>query len=834
MDDDLLTIYIKEHLPKFIKNSDDGFLQIYSSLISEKKNEFKELLIYIDKLLNRTVNQNDRKIKLVHFHFEGIQTEVIKLLSEFITVKFFLTGLYSDGLKSDTNHLQDKIKQLNRVLEQPIQVTTGATGKSWEYKQKKYIKSKLKEKKRFYEDICNYNPNASLFPQTLINVTKLDYEYLKGLFEYKPFAVPLKSVKKELSYVLLNDDETIDEVDQIRMNDMRALLDEIENIILFNCEMKPIFHKFNFKELNEWNDVFCKFKNLIIFSFNKGQFRLSKLRSKLISIQSTYYSGVSNFNNLAYVIMPYELNLLLDQSITKKIVTDFYGDTYCSFWEGFKLNVHKGISELVSIKMMNVYSLVISPDIKELVLKDIFGFNGVPMIISIETKEAINDLSVDTIKNLRSYLSDTLDWIIHSDWKQYLKSIIGTSSNILVPKTIYNNAPLLKSFCHALNITDNRVRTWVNIEKSTETDILILDYRDTGELPYTITPNIFEDHFARAQNVKALFISIFFKNRYDRLNYLLNKEKIKILDHPIRDRVFKWEELRKISDEAIPFIKEDISWDYENNYQISYELSSIKITFKYSNKVKSYYPSELLIVTTNNSGSFRAIRAEDLLEEEFDEVEIFIQQLEDIYSEFNIYEKLANTARERKELQIIRNKYNLNESEAASRLWKILLNRKCNQIGTHVLFEKIKEYMVQKNMDMVSYNTFKKIWIEPNSASIIPREKSMFFVVCEFLDLPISYYRIMLRLKNAEKQTNSVSSRQMNSLLSDLINDGCFNINVNLREKLIQLKNKYIQNHEFDEIGIGDEEVVDELFALVDLLKPYFSLKQIIKVQRVS
>lgn len=85
----------------------------------------------------------------------------------------------------------------------------------------------------------------------------------------------------------------------------------------------------------------------------------------------------------------------------------------------------------------------------------------------------------------------------------------------------------------------------------------------------------------------------------------------------------------------------------------------------------------------------------------------------------------------------------------------------------------------------------------------------------------------MQRKKNADRQETRKSTKQMSDLLSDLINDGCFNQDANYSQIIAINKEKYIRNHDFDEIGISEEQVEDELQTLVNLLLPSLKLSQI-------
>ena len=134
-------------------------------------------------------------------------------------------------------------------------------------------------------------------------------------------------------------------------------------------------------------------------------------------------------------------------------------------------------------------------------------------------------------------------------------------------------------------------------------------------------------------------------------------------------------------------------------------------------------------------------------------------------------------------------------------------------------------------LGLVAKNTFENSWLELDSSSLVPRGKAVFLKVCEYLNLPRSYYRLMLRLRNVEIQSTRNSSKQMNNLLSDLINDGCFDVDADCYSLLLLNRNKYIKAHDFDEIGIAIEQVTDELKALVELLKPYIKLAEVQKIE---
>jgi hypothetical protein len=135
-----------------------------------------------------------------------------------------------------------------------------------------------------------------------------------------------------------------------------------------------------------------------------------------------------------------------------------------------------------------------------------------------------------------------------------------------------------------------------------------------------------------------------------------------------------------------------------------------------------------------------------------------------------------------------------------------------------------------KNRQIVDKGHFLSVWVNPDSDTLLARGKSIFLGICDHLKLPKSYMRIMTRIYNAEKLNKSRSSRKMNLLLSDLINDGCFNegsLPPLIISKEIQ---KYIKAHDLESIGISGNKMVEELTSLVALLKPQLSLKLVKRI----
>jgi hypothetical protein len=827
----LIDDHIKSYLEPYIKTPDVGFANVFSNVPNGAKEKAKKLLIYLDKLINSALNKEGENLKYTHIHLECIDSELLHLITQFIIVKFFFRGINIAENVDGRNYNVDEINKINAILSRPRQIPTGAKGGSKKDRDSKLERQNLAEKKCFYDYLMRTYPAISFKPQTLLNVTKNEYNVLKDRFQIKPLAVPIENIPHEQSHVVMNFEKTRDKIDEITLGDDQFFLDLIKNVILIDCEQKKVTGDFNYKDLKNWNDNGSDFHNLIIISVNDGKHNFNKLKNRLFRIQSKFYSEPKYPHFEAYTILPFEINLLQDKIGEHNEIIRFYGDNYCSFWENFKIQLtyNEGLYELQSLKMMNVYSLLINENLKNMVIEDIFSFRNLFKIISQETISTLQELSNDSIKSIKSDLLYTIDWIISSDWSVYLRSQIAANALVILPQTFIANNLIITEFRNAMMIKSENIHTWFDIDIKTSKNIVVLEYRDLGPFPYTISPSIFEKLFQQSDGVRNIFLALFFENKFEWTRFNLSCDVHKILSHPTREKYLEWNDLDKELQRSKPNKPVSINWDAENKYQ-NQETVTIKVKFKGGNK-RSFIASELFITQLGDADALKVSRLEDLIDWNYDQTSLKIQMLDDLYSEINIYDKIANVERENSELQVIRKEYAIANNENASRLWKVLLKRKSDEKGVDKLYEEIEIFMKENGIGLVSKGTFENSWTNPDSDSLVPRSKSVFSRLCDYLGLPKSYYRLMLRLKNVEMQATRSSSKQMNGLLSDLINDDCFCENINVQDILLDNKKKYLKKHDFDEIGIAEDQVVNELKALVALLKPYMKLVEVQKIE---
>jgi hypothetical protein len=144
----------------------------------------------------------------------------------------------------------------------------------------------------------------------------------------------------------------------------------------------------------------------------------------------------------------------------------------------------------------------------------------------------------------------------------------------------------------------------------------------------------------------------------------------------------------------------------------------------------------------------------------------------------------------------------------------------------------LRTTLVANNLDMVSQGHFESTWINPDSASLVPRGNKAFRVLCNYLGLPTTYLRIIYTIKNRNINGRRNATRIYSRLLKDLFNDGCFDEGVNPEQILMTKIDYYKNNHNLDELGIDEENPLTGLITLVELIKPELSYKEVKGIEK--
>lgn len=807
-----------------------GFEDVFDLVKNPDKEKYRLLLIYIDKILNNLVNKSN-EITYVNIHLEGISEPCLLILQEFIAAKFFHLALLLEG---ESDFIKKKITELDRILRfRYREVPSYVSGLKTNKKAKKWREGKVIAEKllHFYQNIlAKYGERASFSPRTLMNILSRDRAILQEKLEIQPLAIVIENRKTDVAPVLLNSELVWDEIDGMKLSEEEYLFDEIENIVIIGSEGKKFSRTFTHRELKEWSQS-GKLKNILVLSASREKDGFAKLKSRLERIQANYHSTPKYPDYLAYPILKEEVDHLLKVRASSIREVDFFGEEQSYLWDQFisLTKLYEGLYELRSYKLMNIYSVVTDNEVKEIVLDGIFGQSH--QLLTDETHRNLQELLPETVGKIRTALDLVLTYIANSGWREHLLGKFSIESVLVLSEAVMGHSILLNAFKNSLQLNNRqRIRSWFSLDPAHEKGkIIVLDYRDPGRFPYTIRPNIFELP-TNGSIIECYFIKVFFKHKFDWSRYRYSLDLLRILTNELRIRYFGIDKLYLEIGKEKPQVVESTNWDIENQIDTSRPVITFKIRFD-SNRVRSFAPSELIIVRLGSTSNLFVARLAEIVEEDYDE-SIYLQVLDEIHSQFNIYEKIANKDREARELKLIKENYSLDANERAERLWKLLLKRKATEKGLDTLYSEVQVYLKNHNADLVSMSTFESQWLDVESTTLIPREKKSFYFLCEYLGLPPAYFAIMVRLKNVGVQNSRQNSKQMDSLLSDLINAGCFDDDEKEIEKTLNdLKDQLQRDHDLKEIGFYSDTLVEDLKALIELLKPHIQLTKIKDIQ---
>lgn len=819
---------IKQHiLPQLNSFTNEELISInniFSEIQNESKTEFTKIICYIEHLLNLSFLYTNQGLTSFHIHIENEFGDSKKLLlAEFILIKFhYLEFINSTEQENNLNHeieiLTNRVSNfsfpIKKSRDYPIGVSTQ------EYNQITHKHKKNKELLKFYKKF-----NKKMKPKLVFNSKVNNIKSLINCFEFKPFA---KEINNEVhSTNLLNSSQTLNEIDEIN----NQLIDELDTIILFDCERKRIVTNFSFEEIAKWNTYYdTKFTKYLIITFGKESSSINHTRNKLELIRERFKIQT----NTTYTISKLEIDSLLNRKKNAHLSTDFVGYESSSFWDTFVIETNiRELYELRSIKLMNIYSICYTEEIKNYIIGDLFSEKESSELISSTTKLAILELRKEDIDTIKESLSKTLDVILNLDIKSKVSDLLSNNPTIVLDDMILRNKNLLSKIRIYLGL-ENRIKfkTWSDLINSDLKDFVILSYRDQGRYPNYYYPSLLELDSDSECIARAILPSFLFKQYYDWSKYNLYKEYHKLLTHPIREKYFEWNKLKNKILELKPKQKLNIDWNLENEYSNSDQRESYKIKLK-GQKEKTAYGSDLFIISENAKTIYKVVKIDYLLSLDNKDNQVFIQNLGEIQQDINIYDKIVDKKLQEAELEVIRKQFNLGD-ETAGRLWKVLLKNLAEVQGEDQLYSELKKYFETKGIKIVSQFHFKNSWINPQCESIAPLSKRVFIELCEYLKIPKIYFIIIQRIRNSTKQSSRQSTRQMNQLLKDLFNDGCFDTDRNPKKIINNRLDYYKANHPLDELGIDENHLATNLVALVELIQPELNLIELETIEKTS
>lgn len=825
---ELIRQHILPQLNSFTNESRNSLDNIISEIQNDSKTEFTEIICYLEHILNLCFLSTNNGLSSLHIHIENEFDDSQKLLiGEFLNIKLFKHYHSIDNLNDETNSsLIEFISEIETKLNGlEMKCPDGASGKNGGNKiWKNWVKDK-RDKRSLLEFYKALNKNSSIKPKSIYNVQKNFCSSLSQIFEFKPYCTKLNDRNK--SYNLLNAINTLNELDLAN----KEIIDELDSVILFDCERKRIMTNFSYEEINKWNtDYNTRFTKYLIITFGKDISSINHTRNKLELIRERFKIPT----NSSYAITKSEVDFLLNRKDNRSINIEFVGFESSSFWDEFILETKiTGLYELRSIKLLNVYSICYNDEIKNYILNDLFSNEDKSELLSSNnsTKQAILQLRDEDVEKLKQALSQTLDVIIKSDIKSKIIEKLANSNSIVLDEAILRNQNLLSKIRVCLGFTTStKFKTWSDLINTDLKDILILSYRDQGRYPNYYYPNLLELDLDSESIAVAILPSFLFIEYYNWAKYNLYKEYHKHFTHPIRENHFEWEQLKNKIQELKPEQKLNIDWNLENEYSNSDQRESYKIKVK-GQRVRTAYSSDLLIITEETKTVYKVVKIDYLLSLDNEDNKVFIQNLDEIQQNINIYDKIVDKKQQEAELEVIRKQFNL-EDETAGRLWKVLLKNIAETEGEDQLYSELKKHFENKGIKIVSQFHFKNSWINPQSESIAPLSKRVFIELCEYLKIPKIYFIIIQRIRNASKQSSRQSTRQMNQLLKDLFNDGCFDTNKNARDIITKRLEYYKVSHPLDDLGIDENYLADNLVTLVELILPELKLLELETIEK--
>jgi hypothetical protein len=821
---EIVNNHIFRKLCDILTQNDHSFDKLFSYIKGDIKLAYRDILFYLNLILDNSVNYGDGTISPIHIHFSyDLDSEIKDLIAEFLLIKNHISTLENNTL------IFGSIDSEIQVLNNKINAFCYPAKKSKEYpfglNTIEYNKVINKHKRntsllKFYQSV-----GTKLKFNLLFNSTVNQISNLKDKFFNSYYAVDLSD--KIYSTNLFNSEYSLNDLDIMDSE----LIDSLNTILLFDADRKTKMVEFSLNELRKWNDDFgTNFSKIIIISFGHNSRSINNIKNKLEVVKSRFHFP----NNSSYTILKSEVEFILKRKIESTLLPTFLGQMTLQSWQLFLTEVSLySLYELRSIKLLNIYSTCISQEIKSYILDDVFSNLETSELVSPSTKQSILELREEAIDFLRELLSITLDEVINSN----LTEIVNKDEYIVLDDAIVRNSKLSKLIIQGFSIKDGKnIKTWADLNEINSGSIVILSYRDQGKYPNYFYPNLFE--LEAKTKVTAILQVLFFGIQFKWAEYFLLKDYYKNLFHSFRNSHFDWGGLNEIITNLKPQTKLNIDWELENEYSYSDHREGYKVKLS-NNKSKLYHSSDLVIYSETEIYNPRIERIKWLYENlDFEESEFKIQKLDELLDEFNPAEKLIDTSKQEEELFEIRKELGLN-NESAGRIWKTLLNRKLVSTDLERLYVELKTLFDRNDIPLVSMNHFKNTWLNIDSDSLVPRGNKVFRILCDYLGLKANYRLILYRLKNISISGKIEATKKYSRLLKDLFSDGCFNNfdvkNLEVTSDILMNRIQYYrENHIFDELGIDNENPIIGLLTLIELIQPELKLNKLESIEKIE
>lgn len=815
--------HILDRLEAFIAKPAVGFDIRFDALRNPLKYEHRNLLVYIDRVLELMPAGANGMVTFEHLHMENVDDQLLYLVGELLIIRCHFKGLAADHDQSTATLLGERIDNLQQRMGNELRDTSNLSGKSAKFKKLKASRDLLRRRRTFLENINREHPNATLLPRSLLNVLKRDLIKLKEHPGDLPYLMTTEQFKDhDTSYVLVNKDSFEDLV-AIRYKDEQPLK-YISDVYLFDAESRNEFSKFNTTYLQQVNKRSrTQFRALMILSVSEQSLSFSRLKGLQERVKQRYHPPAKYPKYGAYTVLASEMSALTGRRSSEPAHLELIGPETLEVWNEVLdlIEQFEGLEELKSAKFLDLYSLVINNALKGLLLQDIFG-GGRSQFLSEDAFVTLTTLSQVHKQALSAALGLFLDWSISSEWPDELRRYAEDSNYVVVPPLMNAHVQFKHQLRKALQLSERQkfIDRW-QLDGIARGRLLLLDYYDLGPIPDTYAYNLMELSNDDERQFIGLFLNVLFGRRHRQARYELDRHLADILEHPIRAGHFEWGLLHQRIMTTRP--TESIRYhELDDKYEQQQPQQSISITL--GSRTRTYSYSELFVLKDVGQNRLYVRRIGEIEANTLDQNPILAQCLTDLYVDFNIYGKLVNAAQQAEDLRVVLYKFGMEPDLPAMMLWKELLFAQVQAKGMEQVYLDLGTLLRSEGKQIVDKAHFIKNWAEPDSGPSLPRGRAIFRTICQYLDLPKNYQRIAVSIYNQEKLQKIRSSRQMNILLRDLINDGCFNDNTSVPVILDLEKQRYLRSHDLESIGIATEKAVDELSTLVELLRPQLNL----------
>lgn len=367
---DLIKQHILYLLNSFANETRNSLDKIISEIQNDSQIEFTEIICYIESIINLCFLATNSGLSSLHIHIENEFDDSQKLLiGEYLSIKLFKYYHANDNQINSPKFplielkgiIESKLKVLENKCPEGAKLTTNAKTKVKQPNEilKKWLKDKndIRQLLDFYKSL---NESSSLNPKSIFNVQKNFCNSLSQIFEFRPYCTMINGKNK--SYNLLNAINTLNEIDFGN----NEIIDELDSVILFDCERKRVMLNFSYEEINKWNtDYYTRFTKYLIVTFGKENSSINNSRNKLELIRERFKIPT----NSSYTITKSEIDFLLNRKESTPLNIEFVGFESSSFWETFVLETSiRELYELRSIKLMNIYSICYNDKIKNYII----------------------------------------------------------------------------------------------------------------------------------------------------------------------------------------------------------------------------------------------------------------------------------------------------------------------------------------------------------------------------------------------------------------------------------------------------------------------------------